>query len=195
MPWTDSKRLGPLEVVVLAAPVLWVVIAILHPGGVGDEPAPYEGIADEANKWILVHFSQLVLTPIIAVGVWMMVDGIQSVAATVARAFLIIWTVFFSAFDAIAGIAVGVLTRHANALAGEDGTPSSGQSTFSSGTAGSRAATTSPSWETWVRSVGSFSSSRRPWRSGGRALLALSWERPFSPCSSPPTPGTWLQSG
>lgn len=28
MPWTDSKRLGPLEVVVLAAPVLWVVIAI-----------------------------------------------------------------------------------------------------------------------------------------------------------------------
>ena len=120
MPWTDSKRLGPLEVVVLAAPVLWGVIAILHPGGVGDEPAPYEGIADEANKWILVHFSQLVLTPIIAVGVWMMVDGIQSVAATVARAFLIIWTVFFSAFDAIAGIAVGVLTRHANALAGEE---------------------------------------------------------------------------
>lgn len=120
MPLTDSKRLGPLEVVVLAAPVLWVVIAILHPGGVGDEPAPYEGIADEANKWILVHFSQLVLTPIIAVGVWMMVDGIQSVAATVARAFLIIWTVFFSAFDAIAGIAVGVLTRHANALAGEE---------------------------------------------------------------------------
>lgn len=120
MPLTDSKRLGPLEVVVLAAPLLWVVIAILHPGGVGDEPAPYEGIADEANKWILVHFSQLVLTPIIAVGVWMMVDGIQSVAATVARAFLIIWTVFFSAFDAIAGIAVGVLTRHANALAGEE---------------------------------------------------------------------------
>jgi hypothetical protein len=121
MTWIgDSKRLGPLELVVLAAPLLWVVIAILHPGGVGDEPAPYEGIADEANKWIFVHFSQLVLTPLIAVGVWMMLDGIQSVAATVARAFLIIWTVFFSAFDAIAGIAVGVLTRHANALAGEE---------------------------------------------------------------------------
>jgi hypothetical protein len=121
MTWIgDSKRLGPLELVVLAAPLLWVVIAILHPGGVGDEPAPYEGIADEANKWIFVHFSQLVLTPLIAVGVWMMLDGIQSVAATVARGFLIIWTVFFSAFDAIAGIAVGVLTRHANALAGEE---------------------------------------------------------------------------
>jgi hypothetical protein len=119
-PAIDKKRLRLLELVVLAAPLLWVVIAILHPGGVGDEPAPYEGIADEANKWIFVHFSQLVLTPLLALGVWMLLSGIQSVAATVARAFLVLWMVFFSAFDAIAGIAVGVLTRHANSLAGEE---------------------------------------------------------------------------
>jgi hypothetical protein len=49
----------------------------------------------------------------------MLLDGIQSVAATVARASLVVWMVFFSAFDAIAGIAVGVLTRYANSLAGE----------------------------------------------------------------------------
>jgi hypothetical protein len=116
----SSTRLRPFEFVVLAAPLLWVVLAILHPGGAGDEPAPYEGIADEANKWIFVHVSQLVLTPLIAVGVWMLLDGIRSVAATVARALLVVWLVFFSAFDAIAGIAVGVLTRHANALAGEE---------------------------------------------------------------------------
>jgi hypothetical protein len=79
-----------------------------------------EGIADEANKWIFVHFSQLVLTPLLALGVWMLLDGIQSVAATVARAALVLWVVFFSAFDAIAGIAVGVLTRYANSLAGEE---------------------------------------------------------------------------
>jgi hypothetical protein len=89
-------------------------------GGVGDEPAPYEGIADEANKWIFVHFSQLLLTPLLALGVWMLLDGIQSLAATVARVFLVVWMVFFSAFDAIAGIAVGVLTRHANDLVGEE---------------------------------------------------------------------------
>jgi hypothetical protein len=119
-PAIDKKRLHPLELVVLAAPLLWVVIAILHPGGLGDEPAPYEGIADEANRWIFVHFSQLVLTPLLALGVWMLLSGIQSVAALVARAFLVVWMVFFSAFDAIAGIAVGVLTRHANSLAGEE---------------------------------------------------------------------------
>jgi hypothetical protein len=116
----DQKRLHPLELVVLAAPLLWVVIAILHPGGLGDEPAPYEGIADEANRWIFVHISQLVLTPLLGLGMWMLLSGIQSVAALVARAFLVVWIVFFSAFDAIAGIAVGVLTRHANSLAGEE---------------------------------------------------------------------------
>ena len=114
------KHLHPLQFVVLAAPLLWVVIAILHPGGTGDEPAPYEGIADQANMWIFVHFSQLVLTPLLALGVWMLLDGIQSIAATLARVFLVVWMVFFSAFDAIAGIAVGVLTRHANSLAGEE---------------------------------------------------------------------------
>jgi hypothetical protein len=111
------RHLSPVQFVVLAAPLLWVVVAILHPGGVGDEPAPYEGIADEANMWIFVHFSQLVLTPLLAWGVWMLLDGIQSVAAAVARVFVVVWVVFFSAFDAIAGIAVGVLTRHANSLA------------------------------------------------------------------------------
>jgi hypothetical protein len=115
----SSLRLRPLEFAALAAPLLWVGLAFIHPGGTGNEPAPYEGIADDANKWILVHFSQLVLTPLVAVGVWMLLDGIRSIAATVARASLVVWMVFFSAFDAIAGIAVGVLTRYANSLAGE----------------------------------------------------------------------------
>jgi hypothetical protein len=115
-----NSRLRVLEFFALAAPLLWVVVALIHPGGVGNEPAPYEGIADDANKWILVHFAQLVLTPLIAVGVWMLLGGIHSIAATVARASLVVWMVFFSAFDAIAGIAVGVLTRYANSLADDE---------------------------------------------------------------------------
>jgi hypothetical protein len=86
-----------------------------------DEGAgPYEGIADDANKWIFVHLSQLVLIPFLAWGAWMLLDGIQSAAATVARVFVVVWMVFFSAFDAIAGISVGVLTRYANSLAGDE---------------------------------------------------------------------------
>jgi hypothetical protein len=109
-----KKRLNLVELVVLAAPLLWVVVAFLHPT---DEP--YEGIADEANRWVFVHVAQLVLTPFLAAGVWMLLGGIQSVAAGIARAVLAFWMVFFSAFDAVAGVATGVLTRHANSLTGE----------------------------------------------------------------------------
>ena len=101
--------------VLLAAPLLWLVPALLHPTG-----EPYAGIADEADGWIFVHVAQLVLTPFLAAGVWMLLGGIQSVPALVARSVLAVWMVFFSAFDAIAGIATGVLTRHANSLASDD---------------------------------------------------------------------------
>ena len=99
----------------LAAPLLWLVAALLHPTG-----EPYAGIAGEADRWIFVHVAQLALTPFLAAGVWTLLGGIQSVPALVARSAIAVWTVFFSAFDAIAGIATGVLTRHANSLAGED---------------------------------------------------------------------------
>ena len=112
---TSVLRKAPF--VLLAAPLLWLVPAFLHPDGAGDL---FEGIADEANKWIFVHVAQLVLTPFLAAGVWMLLAGIHSVASLVARAALVIWMVFFSAFDAVAGIATGVLTRHANSLAGQE---------------------------------------------------------------------------
>ena len=99
----------------LAAPLLWLVPAFLHPMG-----EPYAGIADEADMWIFVHVAQLVLMPFLAAGVWVLLDGLQSVAAWVARSALVLWLVFFSAFDAVAGIATGVLTRHANSLAGDE---------------------------------------------------------------------------
>jgi hypothetical protein len=112
---TNTKRFLPLELVVLAAPLLWVVPAMLHP--IGD---PYAGIADETGRWLFVHIAQLVLAPFLAVGVWMLLAGLESVAVRVARAALVLWLVFFSAFDAVAGIATGVLSRHANSRAGEE---------------------------------------------------------------------------
>lgn len=101
--------------VLLAAPLLWLAPAILHP--MGD---PYAGIADETDRWLFVHIAQLVLVPFVGALVWVLLAGLESAAARVARAALVLWLVFFSAFDAIAGIATGVLSRHANGLAGEE---------------------------------------------------------------------------
>jgi len=99
----------------LAAPLLWMVPALLHP--IGD---PYAGIADETDRWLFVHIAQLLLVPFLGALVWMLLRGLESGAARVARAALVAWVAFFSAFDAVAGIATGVLSRHANSLAGDE---------------------------------------------------------------------------
>ena len=70
--------------VLLAAPLLWLVPALLHP--VGD---PYAGIADETDRWLFVHVAQLVLAPFLGALVWMLLAGLESVAARVARAALV----------------------------------------------------------------------------------------------------------
>jgi hypothetical protein len=67
-----------------------------------------------------VHVAQLVLTPVLAAGVWLLLGGIHSAAAAVTRVVLAFWMVFFSAFDAVAGIATGVVTHHANSLTGSE---------------------------------------------------------------------------
>jgi hypothetical protein len=101
--------------VLLAVPLLWVVPAVLHP--MGD---PYAGIAGETDRWLFVHVTQLALVPLLGALVWTLLAGFESAAARVARAALVLWLVFFSAFDAIAGVATGVLSRHANSLAGDE---------------------------------------------------------------------------
>jgi hypothetical protein len=96
-------------VILFATPLLWIVLAFLHP----QEP-------QETGRWLFVHFAQLALTPLLAFAVWKLLDGVRSQAATVSRIALVAWMVFFSAYDSVAGIATGLLARHAEGLAGAE---------------------------------------------------------------------------
>ena len=102
----------------LAGPLLWAALVLFHP--MPGEGGPYEGVKDDVDRWLVVHVGQLVLTPILFFAVWRLLDGLTSLAATMSRCALVVWTVFFSAYDSIQGIATGVLIRYANGLAGEE---------------------------------------------------------------------------
>jgi hypothetical protein len=103
---------------VLAAPLLWAVLVLFHP--LGDETNAYESISGSVDRWLAVHVGQLVLTPLLFLTVWRLLDGLSSAAAKVSRAALVVWAVFFSAYDSVQGIAVGILVQHANSLAGSE---------------------------------------------------------------------------
>jgi hypothetical protein len=106
------------RLLLFAGPLLWAALILFHPNP--GEASPYEGIKDDVNRWLIVHVGQLVLTPLLFLAVWTLLDGLSSAAAKVSRAALVVWTVFFSAYDSIQGVATGILIRHANGLASDE---------------------------------------------------------------------------
>ena len=112
-----TRRPGGLWPFVIAIPLAWVVVALVHPQGSGDV---YEGLRDEVGLWIGVHLAQPVLALGLAAALWTVLLGKRGTAATVARLAIPVWHVSFTMFDSIAGLASGLAIRHANALAGAE---------------------------------------------------------------------------
>jgi hypothetical protein len=98
-------------------PLLWAILALVHPSGEGDI---YESLQDQVGRWLFVHVAQVVLAPFLALAIWLLLRGIDSLAATISRVALVFWLVFFSTYDALAGIATGVLVRQANSVSEEE---------------------------------------------------------------------------
>lgn len=101
----------PIAAAVLAAVcIAWVVVALIHPTSLANEDVP---------TWMVVHIVQLVFAPIVALGILGLLKGSEGPTATLARGAAVLWAAWFSAYDAVAGIATGVLIGGDARTAGE----------------------------------------------------------------------------
>ena len=104
--------------VLLGTPLtLSLLMLLLH-------PSPYDDVAGElvpiAGFWTLLHTVQFVLFALMGWAVWMLVDGLSGIAATVSRMAAAVFVLFYDVGDAVAGIATGILAGNvAGAPAGE----------------------------------------------------------------------------
>jgi len=103
------KRVG-----MLSGPLAFAALTLFH-----SHTSPSE-LGEGIPRWIGVHSLQLVLSVWLAYCVWWILDGIRGAAAQTARAALPIFLVFFSATDAVAGLATGWLTLTANSQSAAD---------------------------------------------------------------------------
>jgi hypothetical protein len=94
----------------VAVCIAWVVVALIHPTSLNNEDIP---------TWMVVHIAQLVFAPIVALGILALLNDIEGPAATVARGAAVLWAAWFSAYDAVAGIATGILSGGDARAAGE----------------------------------------------------------------------------
>lgn len=104
------------RLILLGTPLAFAIVTTLHPttgAGPGDLSLPL-------TRWFTVHGLQVVLTVLLAYCIWILLDGIHNRAATTARVALPAFLVFFSTFDAVAGLATGWLHHTANGQTGAE---------------------------------------------------------------------------
>jgi hypothetical protein len=97
---TLERTSTPSAFVLAAVCIGWVVVALIHPTSLTDEDIP---------TWMIVHIAQLVFAPFVAFGILALLKGVEGPTAMVARGAAVFWAAWFSAYDAVAGIATGIL--------------------------------------------------------------------------------------
>jgi hypothetical protein len=99
---------------IVAVPVAWAVLLLFHPTGDGDEFYPI--VREQVTAWMIVHIGTLVLVPLLAGVVYLLLRGVDGVAALVSRIALAVFAVFYTAWEVLIGLGTGILVDQVNSL-------------------------------------------------------------------------------
>jgi hypothetical protein len=102
----------------LIAPLLVLAVVLWwHPPGGEDV---FEGVSPDAGAWLTVHTATLLAFPFLGLAAFWLLRGVESVAATVSRVAVVLFLVFYTAYEVTVGVGTGLLVDYANDLpAGE----------------------------------------------------------------------------
>jgi len=109
-----ERRLSPTlrRVLILAPPLVVAVYEIFHP----NPDVTATAVMEVAGWFALFHAIQLVLFPFLVLSMALLAQNLGVLGHWVTRLGLVLVLVFFSAYDAIAGIATGLAMRAARDL-------------------------------------------------------------------------------
>ena len=96
------------RLVLLGTPLALAVLEIFHP-----HPAGVSEAVEQGGWFMWFHFIQLPLIGLIVLAVYLLTEGLEGRAVRVSRWSTGVFAVFFSAYDAAAGIATGFALRSA----------------------------------------------------------------------------------
>jgi hypothetical protein len=95
----------------IAVPFAFSVLLWFHP-----MISDYEGLRDVTTRFQVVHVGMVLAVPLLAIGIYGLLDGLRGRAAAVGRFALIPFLVFYVPYVAFEGIALGVLGEQLNSL-------------------------------------------------------------------------------
>lgn len=94
-------------------PVATAAVVVRHPA----DPTTAADLGDRLSLYIGIHVVLLMLLPLLGLVLWTLLRDIESTPATVSRVLTLPAVAFYAAFDALVGIAAGVLAREALVIA------------------------------------------------------------------------------
>jgi hypothetical protein len=106
------ERLVLRRVVLLGAPLALAILEIFHP----ERPNSATEAVEQGVWFMWFHFIQVPLIGLIALAVYLLTDALEGRAVSVSRWAIGVFAVFFSAYDAAAGISTGYALRNAQGL-------------------------------------------------------------------------------
>jgi hypothetical protein len=95
----------------VGVPLAFSVLLWFHP-----MISDYEGLRDVTARFQVVHVGMVLAIPLLAIGFYVLLDGLRGRAAAVGRFALVPFVVFYVPYVAFEGIALGVLGDRLNDL-------------------------------------------------------------------------------
>jgi hypothetical protein len=112
----ESARLPRnLAAFLIGVPLAWGVLLLFHPMGTG---TLYEGLRNAVARGRIVHLGTLVFIGLIGLGLYLLVRDLPGTAARVTRVASAVFVLFYSAWEAVAGLAVPAMVQFTNGLRG-----------------------------------------------------------------------------
>jgi hypothetical protein len=103
------------RLVVLGTPLALAILEIFHP----EQPSGASEAVEQGGWFMWFHIIQVPLIGLIALAVYLLTEGLQGRAVRVSRWAIGVFAVFFSAYDAAAGIGTGYALSNARELSAE----------------------------------------------------------------------------
>lgn len=110
----------PIIVFLLAVPLAWAVLLLFHPSG--DGTRIYLDLQDNVTAMLVVHVGMMLFIPLMAAAVYLLVRGVEGMAAQISRLALVPFVIFYGVWEALQGIATGILASEVNGLSGTERT-------------------------------------------------------------------------
>lgn len=101
----------------LGAPLAFAALLMLHPMGGGDFATL---VSDNLTPWLAVHYAGVVLFPLMGYVLWVLIRDLRGRAATVARLAIPVYAVFYGAYEAMMGLATGIMMQQGDGMTGAE---------------------------------------------------------------------------